>query len=203
MYAHFSASARDADDLLRALDLRDLARGGTGRARRAGDDDHVALLHLPHVDHAEVGRHPGDAQDPDGGRRRHALRQHLHRALAGVGDHVVLPAGHAEQQLAGLVGVGAAVDDLADPAAADDLVELDRRQIARNVVHPGADRRVDRQIANLDQRLAILEVGHLFGLQAGRAPVHQAGGSLRQHQTSILLAHTGDLMATVVRRSSR
>ena len=30
-----------------------------------------------------------------------AVGQHLHRPLARVGDHVVLPAGHAEQQLAG------------------------------------------------------------------------------------------------------
>lgn len=53
----FLGAAGDSDDLLRALDLRDLARGGSGRPCRTGDDDDVALLHLPHIGQAEVGRH--------------------------------------------------------------------------------------------------------------------------------------------------
>ena len=105
-------------------------------------------------------------------------------ALAVIGDHIVLPAGHAEHQLTGLVGVRAALDDLADAAAADDLADLDRRQIAGDVVHPRTDRRVDRQVTDLDQCLAVLQFGQRLGLQACGAPIHQAGGSLGQDKAS-------------------
>ncbi len=162
----FLGATRDADDLLRALDLRDLACGGSGRARSARDDDDVALLDMPDVGQAEIGRHTGDTQNPDGDSRWDTIRKHLHRALCFIGDHIVLPAGHAEHLLTGLVGVRAAFDDLADAAAADDLADLDRRQIAGDVVHPRTNRRVDRQVTDLDQRLAVLQFG-----QRHRSPV--------------------------------
>jgi len=63
-------SARDADHTA-ALELRDLARGRTDRARRARDDDGVALARLAHVQQPEVRRHAGHAQraEPALGRR--------------------------------------------------------------------------------------------------------------------------------------
>ena len=99
-------AAGDPDDLRGALDLGDLARRRAGRAGRAGDHDHVALLDPAHVGHPEVGRHAGDAE--------HARARSSAATPAGsvciarsaaVGDHVVLPAGHPEQQLARLVGL--------------------------------------------------------------------------------------------------
>ena len=185
----FLGATRDADDLLRALDLRDLACGGSGRARSARDDDDVALLDMPDVGQAEIGRHTGDTQNPDGDSRWDTIRKHLHRALCFIGDHIVLPAGHAEHLLTGLVGVRAALDDLADAAAADDLADLDRRQIAGDVVHPGTDRRIDRQVTDLDQCLAALQFGQVSGFKAGGAAIHQPGRALGQDQFPILLAH--------------
>ena len=44
-------------------------------------------------------------------------------------------------------GVGAGGHHLTDPTAADDLPDADRREVAGRVVHPGADGRVDRQVA--------------------------------------------------------
>jgi hypothetical protein len=171
------------------IDRRYLARGRSGGARCARNDDHIAAFDLSDIDQAEIGRHAGDPQDADGDAGGDAVRQHLHRPLGGVGDHVLLPAGHAEQQLAGLIGIGTALDDLADAAAADDFADLDRRQIARHVVHPGADRRIYREVADLDQGLAVLEVGSLLGFHAGRVLINQARGALGQDQSPVLLAH--------------
>ena len=40
------------------------------------------------------------------------------------------------------------------PAGADDVVDPDRGQVARGVVHPGADRGIDREVADLGERLS-------------------------------------------------
>ena len=65
--------AGDADDLARALDLRDLARGRAGRTGGPGDDDDVALLEAADVDHPEVGGHAGETEHAERDRRRHAV----------------------------------------------------------------------------------------------------------------------------------
>ena len=70
-----------------------------------------------------------------------------------------------------------------------DLADLDRRQIARDVVHPRANGRVDRQETDLDQRLAVLQLGHRLGFQPCRVLIDQAGGSFGQDKASVLLAH--------------
>ena len=112
---------------------------------------------------------------------RDAVGDRLHRALGAVGDHVVLPAGHAEQHLPDRVGVGAALDDLADAAGADHVVDLDRGQVAGGVVHPGADRGVDRDVADLHERLAVLQ----------RAPARRAPGASCPRRPSRRAARPG------------
>jgi hypothetical protein len=162
------------------------------RARRAGgarDHDDVSLLDASDVCHAEVGRHAGDPEETQGDRGRDARGQALHRALALVGDHVVLPAGHPEQEIAGRVAVGVALQHLGDAAAANHFVDLDRRQVARCVVHPRADRRIDRQVAHARERLSGAGLRYALLLDADGRLVDHPRRTLCQDQTAVALGH--------------
>ena len=101
-------AARDADHLARPLDARDLPHRGAGRAGRGGHHDDLALLQAAHVEQPEVRGQAGDAEEAERGRGGDARGDRLQRALALVGDHVVLPADHPEQQLPGLVALAVA-----------------------------------------------------------------------------------------------
>jgi hypothetical protein len=103
--------------------------------------------------------------------------------------HVVLPAAEAEQQIAGLVLLGVAAHHLHDAAAANHFVDRDRRQIARGVVHPGADRRVDREVAHTRQRLARPRLGQVLLLEADGARVHHPRRTFCQDHASVSIGH--------------
>ena len=151
--------ARRADDPA-ALQLGDLPDDRAGRAGRTADQDRVALLQLTDAQQAEVGGQAGGAEQRDGDQRVGALGEDLHRAGATLlGDDVLLPAGQAADERTHGVLVGRGLDDLADAHRADDLADADGRQVGV-LLHPAADGRVEREVGDLHQRLAVTELGH-------------------------------------------
>ncbi len=154
-----------------ALDLGDLADDAADGARRARHDDRVALLGLADVQQPEVGGHARHPEGAEVDRQRGEPGIDLDHPVAG--EHGVLlnpgePGDVVARRKAGMPGV----DHLAATAGAHHLADADRRDVGAAVVHPSPHRRVQRQVLDLDQHLAVARLGH--GL-LGVVPVSRLG----------------------------
>ena len=154
--AAFLLPAGDADDAA-ALDLGDLPGDRAGRARRAGNDDGFACDRPAHVEQAEVG---GDAGHPEHAHRQFERRSggQLVELALGVHRDIVLPAGEAGHDVADRVVGIVRRHDPARAERANDLADLDRRQI-RVQGDPTPLRRVAGQHQVAHQRLALAGSG--------------------------------------------
>jgi hypothetical protein len=149
-------AAGDADDA-RALDLRDLRGNRAGGAGRARDQHVVAGPDRADLEHAVVRGEPGQAEHTHAQRDRHAGRQlrDLHEAGA-VADGVVLPAEHAEDDVALAERRVARGDHLPGRAGAHGFADGDLRHV-RVARQPAALRRIARQVQVPHQELAVGE----------------------------------------------
>ena len=149
-------------------------RGYGDWARRYAREIEVAYL-----GQAEVGGQPGHTEAAEvGGKRRH-LRVDLGERLR-VGDALLLHTEHADDEVAGLERVAVRLEHDAGRAGAHDLPEPDWRHVRRRVVHPAAHRRVERDLEDLDERLALAGAWGLLlrDLEVVRARL--AHGALRE-----------------------
>ena len=81
-------------------------------------------------------------------------------------DAVLLPAGEVHERAPERILVGVVrLDDDADTVRAHGLADRDAGHVVAALVEPAADRRVDAEVAHLEQRFALAELGHV-GLSA-------------------------------------
>ena len=125
------------------------------------------------------------------------------RGCAVVGERVVLPASHAEDEVALREALAVGAHDLGDAAAPHDLADADRRQVALAVVHPGADRRIDREVAVAKQGLALARLGRVGLLQTGGVLVHPSLWPLGQDHPAVALGHRDPLSGRCRRLARR
>src|SRR5207253_491574 len=102
-----------------------------------------------------------------------------------VGDGVVLPARHPEDEVSNGVAVAVGAHHLTDAAAADDLADPDGRQVPLSVVHPGADRGVDREVLDPNQGLVGAGLGYWLLFEAGGGVVDHARGALGEDEAAV------------------
>ncbi len=177
--------ARNSDDAT-AKDLRDLSRDAADTARRAGHDEHVAGLHLPDVEDADERGDTGDAEHADRVQQFDVVGERHHERTGTAADaQVLLPPAEAGHLHPDREHVGLRRDDGADDPAAHHLAELDRREVALFVVEPAADRRIDREVRDLDDRFAVLRVGHGVFDELEAVLRRHTDGPLRQQHLSI------------------
>jgi hypothetical protein len=98
--------------------------------------------------------------------------------------------------LSGLVEVTVRAHDLANAAGADDLADGDGRQVPRSVIHPRPDRRVDRDVPGVDERLAGAELRNLGSLEADGLLVDGRRRTLGEDKAAIDVAHVRSLSVT-------
>ena len=140
--AAFLRSARDANSAA-AFDLGDLPDDRTRRAGRAGDDDSFACDRAAHLEQAEIGRNPGQAERAHRQLQRRPWRQLVELALR-VHHDIILPTDKAGYDVADRKVRMVRRLDAACAQRADNLADLDRRQIGVEG-DPAALRRVAGQ----------------------------------------------------------
>ena len=143
---------------------------------RLGDLEHTDVRgdadmaeHAEHVEQLDVLGHHRD--------RRERVRLH---------DAVLLPAGEVHERAAERILVGVVrLDHDADAVRPDGLADRDARHVVAAFVDPTADRRIDAEVAHLEQRLALAELGDGgLGRLEARLGDHP-DRSLREHHLSI------------------
>jgi hypothetical protein len=176
--------AGDADHAA-AQDLGDLDRDGAGGAGRRRHDDRLPRRDLADLGQADVGGEPVGPEDAERGLRVGPLRQRggEHRVVA---DHrVLLPAGEGGHQRALRHLRAAGADDATDAAAAHDLADLDRRDVALGLREPGAHRGVDADPLGADEHLAVGGLGHRDLVVGEVLLPHQPVGALGEQDASV------------------
>jgi hypothetical protein len=168
----------------------------------AGDADHAAAPDLGDLTHQRARRPgrrrhhdglarlgPADLEEPGVGGRPGGAEHAHHREQLGAGrkpggEHVVahhgvlLPTREGDGHVADGVGVAPGGHHHAGAAAAHDLPDVDRGQVALPPVEPGPNRRVHAQVHRPQERLAVGELVHgrfhefevLVGHETLRAP---------------------------------
>jgi hypothetical protein len=148
-----------------AGELGELARHLPHGAGRGGDEHCLARLGLADVLDAVPGGEARHAQHTEIGRERQAGRVDLAQALA-VMDRVGGPVQHADHDVALGVARVPRLDDLADRAAGQRLVELEGRRVGAQLGHAWPHVGIERQEALGNQDLALGEGGQGNGLGA-------------------------------------
>ncbi len=92
--------AGNADDGARTFYAGQLSHNRAGGPGRPRHHHRVTRSGLTDVEEPEVGGHPGDPEDPDGNRGIHTRGQDGQGGLAFIGQSELLPAEHAEDQVA-------------------------------------------------------------------------------------------------------
>ena len=100
-------------------------------------------------------------------------------------DHIFLEAGQRGDHVSDFVGLATRRHDLADPGRPDDFAHLHRRKVARLVVEPGPDRRVETHISGADQRLTLGRLGRRRGDQFGVTGLDEPTRALTQQDLAI------------------
>lgn len=139
-----AGAAGGADHLGCAHQPGDLNNLAADRARRTRDEQSLSRLQPGNPGQSRIRREPGRAQHAQGGGKGRGIGVD-HGDVSGVEQRVLPPAPHvlhmrAHRDLGALRG-----DDDADRAAVHRLVELERRHVGLDVVHPPPHVRVHRQ----------------------------------------------------------
>jgi hypothetical protein len=124
-------------------------RSGTARSSRSTP---LASAHLP-TSACRTGVSADAVRQGNGVPVEAEAWWHDREPILAIGHEPFLPVGEAVDDVAhGLVGRNRLHDD---PGAtgANDVTNADRRKVARSVVHPHPDGRIDRRQPDLDQRL--------------------------------------------------
>ena len=150
----FLRTAGDADHLFGPAGPGNLADHRSRSSACARDDDDVARLELTDVQQAEKGREAsGTEHVHDGGHVESQTLGDDREPVLFAGNHPFLPVRHARDDVANLVVRRGGFHDHSHPARTDDVTDANGRHVARRVVHPGANGRVDGQRPYPDQRL--------------------------------------------------
>ena len=148
-----------------AGELGELARHLADRAGRRRDEHRLARLGLADVPDAVPGSEARHAEHAEIGRQRQARGVDLAQALA-VMDRVRRPVQHAHHDVALGVARVLRLDDLADRAAGQRLVELEGRRVGAQLGHARPHVGIERQETLGDQDLALGKGGQRNGLGA-------------------------------------
>jgi hypothetical protein len=183
----FLRPSGDPDDAA-ALHLRDLPDEGAHRPCCGRNDDCFAGLGLADVEEARVGRHPRHAEDAE--RSRHRRQGRIKLAQAGaVRDRMRLPAGHAENDVAGREPLVAGAHDFAHRAARHHLVDLDWLRIGLRRAHAAPHVGVEGKVKRPQQHLAVAWLRDRRGLEAEVIPHRLADRPRREDNPAIDFGH--------------
>src|SRR5216683_935784 len=161
-------------------DMRELPNKTSDAAGCGRDQNVLARLRVAKSVKGEVGGEPIDAEQAQiraerQGRRLDAAQHRIRRR-----DAMALPAKPAIDKFAGTKFRCVAFEDLADGERAHRRVQRHRRTVVPLVVGPSALRRINREIAILDQDLALADCCHrlrhqrkVFGLRYPTRPRHE------------------------------
>src|SRR6185437_6217916 len=162
------------------------------------DDHGLARLGLADVEEPEVRRHARHAERAEVAFQRRELRVHLANALS-VRDGVLLDAEVARDLFALLECGVLRGRDAAGPARAHHLVDRDRADIGLALVHPSTHRRVERDVRDLHEELAILQLGHRLVDEFPVAVLRHSGGARGEARLAV---HRGHGLALFTRAAS-
>src|SRR5581483_1166457 len=179
--AAFLRTAGDADGAA-APQLRELAHDAAHRARGGRDHHGFARLRPADLLQAEVGRHPGHAEDAEvvAERRRRAV--HPRRLLRRAEE---LPAERREDVLALLQLRIPGLQHFAHRLPHHHLAQLDALGVALRVAHAAAHVRVEREPQVAHQHLALGGRRQRRLLHAEVVLRHPAGRAARQHDAAV------------------
>ena len=167
-----------------AGDLGHLPGQRPGGARRGRHHHRVPWLRPADVHHSEVGGGTGRAV------HRHHRQLVDHAGDDGgehvvADDHVVLEARQRGDHVADRVRVAARRHHLADPRGPDDLAQLQRREVARLTVEPGAHGGVDPEVGVAEQRFTLGGFGRRRCDQLGVVGLDQPGRAATQQDPAV------------------
>jgi len=153
-----------------------------------GDDDRVAGLRLTDLQQPEVGgpsRHPEDAEVG----LRVGDRGVDRRDRVGVENGVVAPGPFARDEVARIVSVARALDDLTDDAAAEDVAHVPRLGVRLGVAHPAAYVRVDGEESGSYEQFTGVGIRYLGLLQVETVQVGLASRALGEDPLAVGVRH--------------
>ena len=186
--------AGTADHPRGAPQPRELAGEPADGPRRARDEDGVALLEVRHVEQPGPGGQRRHAEHAEEIGRRHALARHGPNFLA-VQQRVLAPAGVVRDERPDGQRLDLGGDHLADRTAFQGGVEPERRHVGRDVVHPSAHVRVDRQGHVAHDQLPLDRIGQLRLDEPGVAQLRLAVRTGGQVDLASRSRHPTDLRA--------
>jgi hypothetical protein len=190
--------ARDPDHAA-AHDLGDLPDDRADRARGARHHHGLACLRLAHVQQPEVRGHAGHAERAEVDRQGNQPRVDLHHALA-VGERVLLHAEPSGHHIAHGEFRVARLHHLAGAARAHHLADRHRPDVRLALVHPAPHRRVERQVAHLDEDLPLARIGHRLVRDLPVARLGQPDWTRREPHLPVFHAVTPDAAAAALVR---